>query len=220
MYGPSALGEAELVAILLGTGCRGESVTVAAARLLDRVGGVAGLARSSVAELQAQLGIGSTKACRLLAAFELGARAVATPLQRDRPVTSSRDVYASLCPRVRGESREHFFALALDAKNRPLAEIDVAVGGLLSCAISPSDVFRPVLRAGAAGVIFAHNHPSGDPTPSDQDVQVTDRLCRAGELLGVSVLDHVVLGDGAYFSFLDRGLLKPSSPLRPARPGA
>jgi DNA repair protein RadC len=220
MYGPAALGDAELVALLLGTGSSGEPVAVVAARLLERVGGLGGLSRCQPEDLEAQLGVGATKASRLLAALELGARAAARPLQRERPILSSRDIYASLRPRVRGEAREHFFAVALDAKNRPLSEIAVAVGGLLTCVVAPSDVFRPVLRAGAAGVIFAHNHPSGDPTPSDQDVEVTERLCRAGELLGVSVLDHVVLGDGAYFSFLDRGLLRPSSPLRSGRPGA
>jgi DNA repair protein RadC len=116
-------------------------------------------------------------------------------------------VAAALGPRLRDATREHFFALALDAKNRPVAEILVALGGLTACAISPADVFRLVLKEPAAAVIFVHNHPSGEPTPSADDVSVTERLRKAGALLGVSVLDHVILGRDTHFSFLDAGLL-------------
>jgi DNA repair protein RadC len=220
LYGPCALSDADLVALLLGTGTADEPVSLAAARLLHRLGGLHGLGRAAASELEEQLGIGATKAARLLAAIELGARVSARPLQLDAPITSSRDVYSALRARVRGQMREHFFAVALDAKNRPLSEIQVATGGLLACGVTPSDVFRPVLRAGAAGVIFAHNHPSGDPTPSEQDIDITERLCQAGDLLGVQVLDHLVLGDGSYFSFLDRGLLRSGLPVRPSHTGA
>lgn len=207
MSGERSLSDLELVAVLLGTGSSGEPVTVVAARLLERAGGVNGLARLGAQQLSEQIGIGEVKACRLRAALELGRRASATPLCRKRPITTSRDVDLALRPRLRGQSREHFFAIALDAKNRPLAELEIAVGGLVACSISPSDVFRPLLRQAAVGVIFAHNHPSGEPAPSHEDVVITQRLCRAGELLGVKVLDHLVLGDTGYFSFLDAGML-------------
>jgi DNA repair protein RadC len=207
MYGCAALSDAELIAILLGTGSQACPVTVAAQRLLDHAGGLAGLARLSLSQLEAQAGIGVSKACRVLAAIELGTRLASEPLVRRRAINSSRDVEAALRPRFRHESREHFLAIALDAKNQPLSELTIGIGGSLACAIAPADVFRPVLQAAAVSVIFVHNHPSGDPTPSDADHAITERLCRAGLLLGVSVLDHVVLGATGYFSFADAGLL-------------
>lgn len=207
MNGVSSLSDAELIAVLLGTGSSAQSVNVLAARLLERVGGLAGLLRLGVGQLCEQVGIGEVKACRLRAALELGSRASSQPLSRKRPITSSRDIDLALRPRLRDQTREHFVAVALDAKNHPVAELEIAVGGLVACCISPSDVFRPLLREAAASVIFAHNHPSGEPAPSHEDVAITQRLCRAGELLGIKVLDHVVLGDSGYFSFLDAGML-------------
>ncbi len=212
MHGAASLSDAELVAVLLGTGYSGESVEVVAARLLARAGGLHGLQRLRGPELEAQPGVGLTKACRLRAAAELGARLCYRPLRRQEPITCSRDVEAALRPRLARAEREHFVAIALDAKNHPLAQLEIAVGGLLACCISPADVFRPLLREAAASTIFAHNHPSGDPTPSEQDLTITERLCQAGELLGVRVLDHLVIGAHGYFSFLDAGLLAPKAP--------
>ena len=143
----------------------------------------------------------------MLAAVELGARIQSRPLERRRPIATSRDVAAALSPRLSAESREHFLAVALDAKNQPLAELTIAIGGLSACAVLAADVFRPVLQAAAVSVIFVHNHPSGDPTPSEADLAITERLCRAGEVLGIGVLDHVVLGAQDYFSFADAGIL-------------
>jgi DNA repair protein RadC len=210
MHGRSALSDAELLAVLLGTGTSSAPVAVLASQLLDYAGGVHGLARLSLTELETQRGIGSTKAGRLLAAIELGARIQTRPLDRRQAIASSRDVAAALTPRLREDSREHFMAIALDAKNHPIAELSVAIGGIVACSITPADVFRPVLRAAAVSVIFIHNHPSGDPLPSDADVSITERLCQAGDLLGVQVLDHLVLGREGYFSFLDSGLMPPS----------
>jgi DNA repair protein RadC len=207
LSGVQALSDAELVALLLGTGTVAEPVHVAALRVLERAGGVAGLERMALHELERQAGIGPTKAGRVRAAFELGRRAATRPLARARPILHSRDVDAALRPRLRGQPREHFFAIALDAKNRPLAQLEIAVGGLTACCISPADVFRPLVREAAVSVIFAHNHPSGEAVPSDEDVRLTQRLCRAGELVGVRVLDHLVLGEAAYFSFLDAGMI-------------
>ncbi|HEX2675424.1 MAG TPA: DNA repair protein RadC [Polyangiales bacterium] len=208
MYGARALSDAELVAVVLGTGTCAEPVSVLAARVLQRAGGLLALTELDLGELQNQTGVGPTKACRLHAAIELGRRANSMPLSRGRPISTSREVDAALRPRLRGNTREHFYAVPLDAKNRPLAELEIAVGGLMACAITPSDVFRPLMRHAAASVILAHNHPSGEPSPSDQDVVITQRLCRAGELLGVHVLDHLVIGESGYFSFLDAGMLQ------------
>jgi DNA repair protein RadC len=201
------LSDAELVAILLGTGATGQPVAVVAARLLEEVGGVAALERAGVGGLGCVPGVGHSKASRIVAAIELGRRVIERPLARGARITSSREVDAAMRPRLARAQAEHFIALPLDAKNRAIGEIRVAVGGLTACPVAPSDVFRALVREAASGVIFVHNHPSGEPTPSAEDLALTERLCRAGELLGVRVLDHVILGHEGYFSFLDAGLL-------------
>jgi DNA repair protein RadC len=216
MHGPRALSDSDLIAILLGTGSQALPVVAVATQLLDYAGSLHGLAQLGLPQLEAQTGIGGTKACRLQAALELGSRACCSPLDRGRAILSSRDVDAALRPRLAHETREHFLALALDAKNRPLEQLTVAIGGLIACVLTPADVFRPLLRAAAVSVIFVHNHPSGDPAPSEADLAITERLCRAGELLGIQVLDHVVLGTQGYFSFADAGLLPGLTPARTA----
>lgn len=205
--GPEALSDVELVSILLGTGRSGEPVGILSARLLTEVGGLSGLERLGMGAMERISGVGAGKASRLVAALELGRRVLATPLRRGVRITSSRDVDAALRPRLSTSPSERFIALPLDAKNRPMGEIRVAVGGLTACPVLPADVFRMLVREAAAGVIFVHNHPSGEPTPSPEDLTLTERLCRAGDLLGIRVLDHVVIGREGYFSFLDAGLL-------------
>ncbi len=206
--GAECLSEAELLALLLGTGSREETVTVLAARILMAGGGLAGLSRMGRGELLRLHGLGEGKASRLLAAIEIGRRVASQPLHRGRRIASSADVYEALGPRLAGAEVERFLAIPLDARNRPLGELVIAVGGLVQCPVSPSDVYRALLREAASGVIFAHNHPSGDPTPSHDDLALTERLALAGELLGVRVLDHVIVTKNDYFSFRDRGLLR------------
>jgi DNA repair protein RadC len=215
LHGRAVLSDVELVSILLGTGSHALPVAQVAARLLDFAGGLHGLARLGVAELEAQTGIGVTKACRLQAALELGVRTHCRPIEQRRALESSRDVDAALRARFANEDREHFLALALDARNYPLEQLTVGIGGSIACAITPGDVFRPLLRAAAVSVIFVHNHPSGDPAPSEADAAITERLCRAGELIGVSVLDHVILGREGYYSFADAGMLTPGAARAP-----
>jgi DNA repair protein RadC len=209
--GPDALSDEELVSLVLGTGARGEPVTVVAARLLATVGGLGGLTRMGMGALTESQGIGPSKAGRLLAALALGRRVVAMPLPKGRPIRSSGDVARALLPRLSKAPKEHFLAIPLDAKNRPLGEISVSKGGLTGCTVTPADVFRDLLREAAAGVIFVHNHPSGDPSPSPEDAFLTRELHRAGSLLGLRVLDHVILGEAEHFSFLDSGLLPSGS---------
>lgn len=215
LHGRATLSDVELVSILLGTGSHALPVLQVASKLLESSGGLHGLAKLGLAELETQTGIGTTKASRLHAAFELGARTHSRPFDLRRPLSSSQDVDAALRARFAYEDREHFLALALDARNHPLEQLTVGIGGSIACAITPGDVFRPLLRAAAVSVIFVHNHPSGDPAPSEADAAITERLCRAGELLGVSVLDHVILGHEGYFSFADAGMLGSGTPRAP-----
>ena len=181
-----------------------------ASRILHELGGIAGLRRIGAGALEQLAGVGPTKASRIVAAIELGRRVATRPLPRGERIGSSRDVDAALRPRLADADAERFVAIALDAKNRPVAEVEVARGGLSACPVSPSDVFRSLIKEAAAGVVFVHNHPSGEPSPSAEDVELTERLRAAGELLGVRVLDHVIIGREGYFSFLDAGLLAPT----------
>lgn len=210
--GREALSDAELLALLLGTGTREEHVTVLAARLLHEAGGLAAIAKLGVGALASMTGLGVGKATRVLAAIELGSRVAARPLLPRAPITSSRDVAAALTPRLATSDVEHFVAIPVDARNRPLGELRLCQGGLAECPVKPGDVFRALLREAAHGVIFAHNHPSGEPKPSDDDIALTARLEAAGALLGIRVLDHVIVGREGYFSFLDAGLLVPGRP--------
>lgn len=206
--GPDALSDAHLLAILLRTGRRDSSAVQVAIELLHRVGGVAGLAKCGVDELCRISGIGPAKAAQLKAAIELGRRAMAEPLSTGTRVTCSGDLFKHFHPSLRDLKHEVFKVVLLDAKNTVLKESTVSEGSLTLSIVHPREVFALAVRESAAAVIFLHNHPSGDPTPSLEDRQLTDRLLAAGKVLGIRVLDHVVMGDGRYVSFADQGWLK------------
>ena len=204
----SYLSDAELLALLFGTGFKGMPVGALAQSLLDSSGGLLRLSRRGYGELRNEPGLGATKAARLLAAFELGRRAAAEIPAAREPIRSSRDVMNWLGPRLLHEEVEHFIAIPLDARHRPLGLQEHGKGGMVSCEVSPADIFRRLLREGAPSVIFVHNHPSGDPQPSQSDITLTERLALIGELLGINVLDHIIIAREGSFSFLDAGLLE------------
>lgn len=206
--GPDALSEAHLLAILLRTGRRDSSAVQVAIELLDRVGGVAGLAKCGVEELCGIPGIGPAKAAQLKAAVELGRRAMAEPLSTGTRVSCSGDLFKHFHPALRDLKHEVFKVVLLDAKNMVVKESTVSEGSLTLSIVHPREVFALAVRESAAAVIFLHNHPSGDPTPSLEDRQLTDRLVAAGKVLGIRVLDHVITGDRRYVSFADQGWLK------------
>jgi DNA repair protein RadC len=206
--GPDALSDAQLLAILLRTGRRDSSAVEVALELLRRVGGLSGLAHCGNEELCAIPGVGPAKVAQLKAAIELGRRAMAVPLSTGTRVSSSRDLFEHFHPMLRDVKHELFKVVLLDAKNTVLKELTVSKGSLTLSIVHPREVFAPAVRESAAAVIFLHNHPSGDPTPSLEDRQLTDRLVEAGRLLGIRVLDHVILGESRYVSFADEGWLK------------
>ena len=191
---------AVLAAVLGGAGARD-----AAAALLSRRGGLAGLARAGRATLEASHGIGPARAERVLAAFELGRRSIAPDLNARMPLRSSRDLVARFTARLAGSPVERIAAIALDARHRPLAELELALGGVASCSIDASDVFRALLLEGARSGIVVHNHPSGDPSPSGADIAFTRDLVRAGQAIGLPLLDHLIVARNGWFSFADRG---------------
>lgn len=204
---PGALATRELLAILIGSGGARRSALALAGDLLDRYGGsLRGLSRAQAAELEATPGIGPARAAAIAAALELGRRLCSEPARRDRRIRGPRDVYCRLGPRLRDRTQEEFWVLYLDTQNRVVSERCLTVGLLNSSLVHPREVFAPAIVRPAASLILAHNHPSGDPEPSPEDLEVTRQLVESGRLLGIPVRDHIVLGDG-FVSLLERGLL-------------
>jgi DNA repair protein RadC len=209
-HGAAALSEAELIAILLRTGVKGRSAVQLAQQLL-RQHPLVELVSAPLETLQEISGIKGTKAIQLKAAFELAAR-LSRPRQRT-PINTPAEAAAVVRAEMRPLDREEFRVLLLTTKNTLLRVAKVSRGSLNASVVEPREVFKDAIAASAAGVILAHNHPSGDPTPSSEDVAITKRLVRAGELLGIAVLDHVILGqrifgrDHDYASLKELGLI-------------
>ncbi|MEW6724787.1 MAG: DNA repair protein RadC [Bacillota bacterium] len=204
-HGPRVLTTSELLALLLGAGTRGESALDMGERILGTFGGLPGLARTAAAELAAQHGMGLSKACRLVAAIELGRRLVREQQSKTR-IRSPEDARDLLMEEMRYLDKEHFQVVLLDTKNQVLGVQLVSIGGLASSIVHPREVFKEAIRRSAAAIILSHNHPSGDPTPSQDDIDVTRRLREAGKLLGIEVLDHIIIGDNRYMSLREKGL--------------
>lgn len=206
--GTDALSDAELLALLLRTGLgsgRGSAIDQARA-LLIAFGGLPGLFRASVQELCKHPGVGPAKACGIAAAFAMAARARHEEgLTPRTPISCSEDVYRRLAARLEGKRAEEFWVLLLDTKNSVLREVQISMGSLSSAQVHPREVFGVAVREGAASLILAHNHPSGDPEPSESDRQLTSRLQESAKILGMRILDHVVIGRGRWESFSDRG---------------
>jgi len=205
--GGRALSDAELLGILIRTGRGGENALDLARRLLARFGGLEDLGRRSPDELRAVPGIGPAKAAQIGAALELARRLATTRFRPGAKFRNSRQVYEHFHHRLRDQRQEVFLCLLLDTKNRLMSEREVSRGGLDASVVNPRDVFAEAVREGASAVIFVHNHPSGDATPSPDDRRITRRLNDAGDLLGVRVLDHLIIGRDAYTSLADEGLL-------------
>ena len=204
--GPAALSNSELLAILLRTGGANESALAMASRLLATFNGLAGLARSSFAELCAQRGLGEAKAAQIQAALELGKRLVAAQPE-ERPVIRSADDVARLLQSEMGLlDQEHMRVLLLNTRNQVLAANDVYRGSVHTAVVRIGELFREALRHNAPAIILAHNHPSGDPKPSPDDIAMTQQAIEAGELLDVEVLDHVVIAHGGFVSMKQQGL--------------
>jgi len=212
-YGKDALTNSELLAIIIGTGTRDKS----ALHLADEVlalhpDGLRYLQDASVEELSELAGIGTAKAATIVAALELGKR---LPALQPRTRTYLRDTaaaHAFFMERLRYYPKEVFCVAMLDVKGAVIGVEDVAVGDVSSAIVQPRETFRGALKRGAVSVILAHNHPSGDPTPSEDDIRTTDRLAASGEILGIKVLDHLIIGDGSFFSFHVEGLLGRNKP--------
>ena len=203
--GASALSSRELLAAVLGTGARGASVLDVADDLL--AGGLHGLASRSLLDLERARGLGRAKAARVLAALELGARLASEDKTASASLQSPADAARYLLPRYGARPVETFGLLALDARHRLRREAVVSVGCLTASLVHPREVFQEAVVSRAAALVLFHNHPSGDPEPSAEDLALTRRLSAAGSLMGIEILDHLVLGAGRYVSLKERGVL-------------
>jgi DNA repair protein RadC len=205
--GPSALGDEELLAVVIGSGSVGASALGMAHALLAAFGGLHGLLRASRDDLLRMKGLGEARAAQVLAALEVGRRVLAARPADRLQITSPRDAAHFLMPEYSARPVEQFGLLMLDTRHRVLRTSVLTVGTLDCASVQPREVFRHALLASAAAVVMFHNHPSGDPQPSGEDVELTRRIAAAGELMGIRVVDHVVLGDGRYCSLKESGYL-------------
>jgi len=205
--GAEALSSQEVLTLLLGRGTKGESVMVTAQKLISQFGNLKNLASASIEELTKITGIGTAKAAQIKAAFELSRR-LGEPPDRAPKITvkSPEDILKSVRSLLKGKRKEHFLVLSLDTRNHLIDMHKVSIGSLDCSIVHPREAFKEAIADSAASVIFVHNHPSGDPTPSADDIQLTKRLTDAGQILGIEVLDHVIVCDEDYLSMKAKNL--------------
>ena len=214
-FGAEALSAQELLALILGRGVRGESVMMTAQKLLSKFGSLQGVTEASLEELKQVNGIGMAKAAQIKACLEIGKRArvqsssvqnKAAKKQNER-ITSPQRVHELVKDRLRNYAKEHFFVLSFDARNKLLGIDTISVGTLTASLVHPRETFEAAIRRHADHIIVAHNHPSQDLEPSQEDKDVTKLLAESGRVLGIALVDHCIVGTDAYISFKEQGLL-------------
>ena len=206
--GKESLSNTEILARLIGSGTGGKSSLELASEVIALdTGGIKFLADCRPEEIRKVKGIGEARACAILAAAELGKRIAAIPREELVRIERSSDVADIFMEKMRYHRKEHFISLLINVKGEIIEEVEVSVGDLCSSTTHPREVFTDAVRRSAGSVIFIHNHPSGDPKPSEADIETTRRLIEAGNILGIPVLDHIVIGDGCYVSMRAQGMI-------------
>jgi len=201
------MSDSELIAIILGTGTRGANSIRVAEYLLAKFGQVGKLGLADLEDVANTKGVGNAKAAQIIAAIELGKRVSGAKAYAKPYLTSPDKVAEMLVPEMRYLEKEHFKALILNTRNQLLKSVDVSVGGLNAAIIRPRELYRLAIKANGAGMIVAHNHPSGDVTPSREDIVLTRRLAEAGRILGIDFVDHIIVGDDCWLSLKEKGYL-------------
>lgn len=209
-HGPEMLSNAELLAVIIRSGSKNETSVAVAQRLLamNEAGGIASLHDLSLEELRSARGIGRVKAIQIKAVLELSKRVSTALVMHNRVAVKSPDeVSRLLMEEMRYLKKEVFKIILLNTKNHIIKTLNVSIGSLNSSIVHPREVFSEAVKASCSGILLAHNHPSGDPEPSREDIDTTQRLVNSGNILGIKVLDHIIIGDGRYISFKEHGLL-------------
>lgn len=205
-HGASVLSNAELLAILLRTGTKEESAISLAHRILAQEQGLRYLAESNIEQLSSINGIGGAKAAQIKAAIELGKRLAAFEPGEDKPLKCPQDVARLLMEEMRYLKKEHMKLILLNVKCNLISVEEISIGSLNASIVHPREIFNPAIRKSSASIIMVHNHPSGDPSPSSEDVSITARIAEAGKLIGIELVDHIIIGDGKYISMKEKGL--------------
>jgi DNA repair protein RadC len=203
--GAGELSLQELLAVVIGVGSKGAGAPVLALRVLKQFGDLVTLGRACVDEMERVPGIGFAGACRLVAAFELGKRFAKDSRSNGGTVKTPRDIARLFIDDMRHYDREHFKAALLNTKNQLLKVVTVSIGSLNASIVHPREILKPAITSSAASIILVHNHPTGDPTPSTEDIEFTKRFAKCGELIGIELLDHVIIGAGTYRSLKEGG---------------
>lgn len=206
-YGAENLSNAELLAILLRTGSSNESVLQVAQNVLVQTETLENLYDISFEELMKIRGIGSAKAIQIKAGIELGRRVVRQTQEEKFAISKPEDAANYIMEDIKYLKKEHFITLLLNTKNQIISKETISIGNLNSSIVHPREVFKPAIKKSVSAIIMVHNHPSGDPTPSKEDIEVTRRLIKAGEILGIDVLDHIIIGGSEHLSFKVEGLM-------------
>jgi len=205
-HGPKILTDSELLAIILRTGNKKESVLGLSNKLFNKYN-LKSLSRIKISSLKKQLGIGDAKACQIIACFELGKR-LASFKEDKRPIIKNvKDIAKLFVPEMGSLEKEHFKGVYLDSRKRIIKQENIFIGSLNESIVHPREIFKIALDENAAAIIILHNHPSGDPTPSSYDIEMTKELVKAGELLGIPILDHVIIAGKKYVSLKEKGLI-------------
>lgn len=212
-HGPASLSDAQLLAIIIKNGKAGRTALDLAMALLVKFNDFTGIERAGISELCEEPGIGKAKAAEIKAAIELGRRfqKLGPSIAFHEALCSSEAVVQYYRSTLKQIKKEFFHCVLLDTKNKVIRSDQISAGSLTASIVHPRETFRAAIRESAAAVIFIHNHPSGDTKPSQEDILLTRRLVHAGEVLGIQVLDHIIVGDGGHFSFRDNGLLQRTS---------
>ena len=206
--GVEALSHTELIAAILGTGSQNQSVLALSQEVYQHLPeGLKSLSGISLEELKVIEGIGTGKACQLLASVELGRRVYHSNTEKSAKISSPADVSDLLMAELRYKKQEHFKAVILDTKNQVISIETITIGTLNASLVHPREVFNRAIKKSAYGIVLVHNHPSGHPEPSKEDLLLTERLVESGKIIGIGILDHVVIGDGRFYSFKEQGLL-------------
>ncbi len=205
-FGEQALSVQELLQLILGRGVAGESIATTAQKLLTQFGSLQKLSEASIEELSSVKGIGLAKAGQIKAAFEIGRRlSIQTPSYKKKELANPEKVFKLVKSRLKDYTKEHFYLIALDSRNWSIHE--VSLGTLNANLVHPREAFAEAIKSKAASVIFVHNHPSGDPEPSEDDLEITKRLVESGKILGIEVVDHIIITRTGFMSFKDKNLI-------------